>query len=98
MLPAAPDFEAFKEEVAPNVARMEAELGGAPAGRSVPNPDIGTCFSPVSNNPLLFESVPTSHPVPLASTRKLIGLFRRTASKRVNFSVSDKRAAAASSW
>jgi hypothetical protein len=48
--------------------------------------------------PLTFESVPTSQPVPLDCIRKLIGLFRRTASNRVNFSMSDKRAAASLSW
>jgi hypothetical protein len=100
MLLAVPDFDAFKEGVAPKFARMEAELGGAPAGRMLAKPPITCCFPFVSNVPgqLGFESVPMIQPVPLGCIRKHTGLFRRTASNRVNFNMSDKRAAASFSW
>src|SRR5205823_12307722 len=98
MLPAAPDFEASKEDVAPKFARMEAGLGGVPDGRRVTIPLIRICFSVRSNDPLLFESVPAIQSVPDGRIRKLTCVFRRTASNRVNFSMSDKRAAASFSW
>ena len=100
MLLAVPDFDAFKEGVVPKFARMEAELGGAPAGRMLANPAITCCFPFVSNVPgqLGFESVPMIQPVPLGCIKKHTALFLRTASNRVYFSISDKRAAASFSW
>jgi hypothetical protein len=84
---------------APNVDVMEAELGGAPAGRMVANPVITCCFPFVSSVPLQVESVPKIQSAAgFCCIRKHTALFRRTASKRVNFSMSDKRAAASFSW
>jgi hypothetical protein len=89
--------------LAPNVDVMEAELGGAAAGRMLANPLITCCFPFVSSVPLQvvpvpLESVPKIQVDPLCCIRKHTGLFRRTASKRVNFSMSDKRAAASFNW
>ena len=88
--------------LAPSVDVMEVELGGAPAGRMVANPPITCCLPFVSNVPgqLGFESVPRVQAPVVGSCfiRKHTGLFRRTASNRVNFSMSDKRAAASFSW
>jgi hypothetical protein len=77
---------------------MEAELGGAPAGRMLANPTITCCFPFVSNVPLQAESVPKIQVDPPCCIKKHTGLFRRTASNRVNFSMSDRRAAASFNW
>jgi len=77
---------------------MEAELGGAPVGRMLANPTITCCFPFVSNVPLQAESVPKVQVDPPCCIKKHTGLFRRTASNRVNFSMSDRRAAASLSW
>src|SRR5713226_6944906 len=71
---------------------------GMPAVTSVTKPLIRACLSVGSMLPLRFESVPTSQPFPLGCIRNLIGLLRRTASYRVNFSMSDTLAAALLSW
>jgi hypothetical protein len=78
---------------------MDAELGGAPAGRMAANPPSTCCFPFVSNVPLQVASVPKIQVGGgFCCIRKHTGLFRRTASNRVNFSMSDKRAAASFNW
>src|ERR1700737_2266067 len=79
---------------------MEAELGGVPDGRSVTIPVTRSCFSPTRGPVLLLDGVvQTTQAVPLGLLiLKYCRLFRRTASNRVNFSMSDKRAAASLSW
>src|SRR5712664_2883208 len=94
--PALPDF--VVRAAPPKAVVMAVGVGATPAGSRVAKPAINCCLSVGSMVPLTFESVPTSQPVPLDCIRKLIGLFRRTASNRVNFSMSDKRAAASLSW
>jgi len=69
-----------------------------PEGKRAANPEISCCFSVASTDPLLSESVPTIQPSTLVCIRKLICLFRRTASNRVNFNMSATRAAALLSW
>lgn len=85
---------------APSFAVIEAELGGAPAGRMPANPPITCCLPFVSNVALQVESVPRVQAPVVGSCciRKQSDLLRRTASNRVNFSMSDKRAAASFSW
>jgi hypothetical protein len=87
--------------VGPNVDVMEPELGSPAAGRMLANPLITCCFPVVSNVVALqAESVPRVQAPVVESCfiRKHTGLFRRTASNRVNFSMSDKRAAESFSW
>src|SRR5437879_1244952 len=77
---------------------MEAELGGAPDGKRVTTPLIRICFSVGSRFPSLSESAQTLQSLPFCLICRVTGVFRRTASNRVNFSMSDKRAAASFSW
>src|SRR6266436_823219 len=78
----------------PKAAEMAVGLGATPDDSRVANPAIACCFSVESIDPLIFKSVPTIQPPPLGCIRKLSCVFRRTASNRVNFNMSDKRAAA----
>jgi len=82
----------------PRAVVMAVGLGATPEANRVANPVINCCFSTASMVPLPFESVPISQPVPLACIRKLICVFLRTASNRVSFSMSDRRAAASFNW
>jgi hypothetical protein len=77
---------------------MADGLGATPDDSRVANPAITSCFSLKSMAALPFESTPITQPVPLVCIRKLTCVFRRTASNRVNFSMSDKREAASFSW
>src|SRR6266403_2814750 len=84
--------------LAPSFDVIVDEFGGAPAGRRVTNPLIKICFSVGSTVTSLFESVQTIQSVPNCLIWQLICVFRRTASNRVNFNSSDRRAAASLSW
>src|SRR6267142_1723177 len=94
--PLLPDF--VVRLAPPKAAEMAVGLGATPDGKRAANPAISCCFSAASTDPLLSESVPTIQPSTLACIRKLICLFRRTASNRVNFNMSETRAAALLSW
>ena len=78
----------------PKAAEMAVGLG-APEDNRVANPLMTCCFPFVSSVPLQLESVPMVQAGGLGCCiRKQTCVFRRTASKRVNFSMSDKRDAA----
>src|SRR6266481_8742509 len=94
--PLLPDF--VVSAAPPKAAEMAVGLGATPEGKRAANPEISCCFSVASTHPLLSESVPTIQPSTLVCIRKLICLFRRTASNRVNFNMSATRAAALLSW
>jgi hypothetical protein len=87
----------------PKAVAMAPGLGGPgdpPAGKRVANPVIRICLSVARGLELLLdEVVQTTQPGPLGLLKSRYSrLFRRTASKRVNFSMSDKRDAASFNW
>src|SRR6266849_1826486 len=79
---------------------LPAMLGpaGAPAVTRDAEPAMGSCFSVGEGVVSVLGPVQAIQPVPLGFSRKLTFLFWRTASKRVNFSMSETLAAALLSW
>src|SRR5580700_3551127 len=83
-----------RELVVPRLARIVAELGGAPEGKRVAKPVIRICFSVGSSVEFATVSAQTIQSLPDGLLiRNATGVFLRTASKRVNFNMSDNRAA-----